>query len=148
MSSSDVERTIGNPPNPPCQGVSDDVGAATCHSSSSGEVSRKAPGVSGDAGLITRASADGSLNAGSLSTRASDDGRPPVVPSSGVPVDTVLERWIEWCREKDRAVVCFANTDTSRDEIADSIRTGVLALRRTERWAREHGCGELEVRRV
>lgn len=59
----DVERTAGNSPGASGQTTSSDVGEQRPATSPSGVGSRKAPVLSGDAGLITRASADGSLNA-------------------------------------------------------------------------------------
>lgn len=49
-----------------CQQTSTGLGAATWNSSDEGDCSRKAPVRQGDAGLISRASAAGSLNADDL----------------------------------------------------------------------------------
>jgi hypothetical protein len=57
----DVGRTVSNPPDPSAD-MPRGVGAASTPTSAGS----KAPGVSGNAGLITHASAGGSLNAGQL----------------------------------------------------------------------------------
>src|ERR1700694_1525967 len=50
----EAERTVGNSPEPPGQ-PSRDGGAATLVASAKDALSRKAPGLDGDAGLLTRA---------------------------------------------------------------------------------------------
>jgi hypothetical protein len=66
VSEPDVERTSSNPPDPPADAPSSGVGA-TAQSRGS-----KAPGVSGGAGLITRAPAAGSLDGDSSLSTGSD----------------------------------------------------------------------------
>lgn len=65
ISEPDVERAIGDPPDRPSQAItrSSGRGAATDMAPLPSAGSRKAPVVEDDAGLITRASADGSLSA-------------------------------------------------------------------------------------
>lgn len=80
----DVERVIDNPPEADQEPSEQDGGAATAIPAVTGR-SRKAPGPPGDAGLITRASVDGSLSAETPAERSGAVDGSVASPAAGSP---------------------------------------------------------------